>query len=686
MGKITVLDQNTINQIAAGEVVERPASVVKELIENAIDANATAITCEIKEGGISFIRITDNGAGIEKDEIPVAFLRHSTSKIRSVEDLLTIGSLGFRGEALSSISSVAQVELVTKTRNSFIGARYIIEGGQEQNVSEIGCPDGTTFIVRNLFFNTPARRKFLKSATTEAGYISDLMERLAISHPEVSFKFINNNKTVLHTFGNSQLKDIIYHVYGRNVASQLVEVSNQVQDITLQGFVGKPVISRGNRNYENYFINGRYIKSHIISKAIEEAYRPYSMQHKYPFTALHFSVPTERIDVNVHPTKMEIRFTDADEVYQMTYQTLKSALHESNMIPDVLLSSQKKEEKEVLQNIPEPFEQKRLAPAMKPLPEANFVPRGGKTPVSIPSYAFGKPSFLDGAIPSMTKKESEELTKETELSKLKEVIRHSNDMLQAHAVKENTNPMDSEMKESAVYTTNTSPMSSNEMVVLEERVNATSLDQEITDIQQETFITKEEKKKNFQIIGQVFLTYWLVECDQQLYIIDQHAAHEKILYEATMNRLKEKKASDAQMISPPMILSLTMKEEEAVRQHMDTLKMLGFEIEPFGGKEYAVSSVPADMYGLCGEDLFIDFIDELVLDVPKGTPDVILEKIASMSCKAAVKGNQKMSQSEAKALIEQLLSLENPFHCPHGRPIIVSMTKYELEKKFKRVL
>ncbi len=695
MGKITVLDQNTINQIAAGEVVERPASVVKELIENAIDAKATAITCEIKEGGIGFIRITDNGAGIEKDEIPVAFLRHSTSKIRSVEDLLTIGSLGFRGEALSSIASVAQVELVTKTRNSFIGARYIIEGGQEEKLSEIGCPDGTTFIIRNLFFNTPARRKFLKSPTTEAGYISDLMERLAISHPEISFKFINNNKTVLHTFGNSQLKDIIYHVYGRTVASALVEVTNQEKELTLQGFVGKPTISRGNRNYENYFINGRYIKSPIISKAIEEAYRPFSMQHKYPFTALHFSVPTERIDVNVHPTKMEIRFTDADEVYQMTYQTIKRALHESNMIPDVLLSSQKKEEREVLSNIPEPFEQKRLAPAMKPLPEGEFglkdssltkgtfSQRGGKTPVSIPSYAIGKPSFLEGAIPSLSKQESQEMTKETELSKLKEAIKQSNDLLH---INQSMDSMQSEIKEGSVYDehTNENPDGLHNKASL--TINLKQPFKEITDVVQESFITKEESKKIFQIIGQVFLTYWLVECDQQLYIIDQHAAHEKILYEATMKQLKEKKVCDAQMISPPMILSLTMKEEEAVKQHMDSLKMLGFEIEPFGGKEYAVSSVPADMYGLCGENLFIDFIDELVLEVPKGTPDVILEKIASMSCKAAVKGNQKMSPSEARALIEQLLELENPFHCPHGRPIIVSMTKYELEKKFKRVL
>ncbi|MDD5936936.1 MAG: DNA mismatch repair endonuclease MutL [Clostridiales bacterium] len=727
MSKINVLDQNTINQIAAGEVVERPASVVKELIENSIDANATAVTCEIKEGGISFIRITDNGGGIDKEDIPVAFLRHATSKIKSVEDLMTVGSLGFRGEALSSISSVAQVELVTKTRSSFIGARYVIEGGEEQGLSEIGCPDGTTFIIRNLFFNTPARRKFLKSATTEAGYISDLMERLAISHPEISFKFINNNKTILHTFGNRQLKDIIYHVYGRSVAAELVEIQKDTGRISLEGYVGKPIISRGNRNFENYFINGRYIKSGIISKAIEEAYRPYTMQHKYPFTALHFHVPSDLIDVNVHPTKMEIRFTNADEVYQMTYQSLKEALYQANMIPDVVLSEQEKETRKVQNSIPEPFETKRLAPSMKPLagvaevgrPASSYgnssssgktsspisgassiVPRSGGQKIShsgqgvrVPSYAIGKPSFLEGAVPTLTKEESELFTKETELGKLREVIEHVHE---AEIYKKNGNTDETENRKTTEACVARNDLDhAKESVTRENQEKAVEsvttetknkVVDEITDIQQESFISEEEKKKNFQIIGQLFKTYWMVECDQQLYIIDQHAAHEKILYEATMKRLMAKEQCTAQMVSPPLIVTLSLKEEAVLAEHKETLEMLGFEIEPFGGKEYAVSSVPADMYGLSGESLFIEFLDELVQDVPRGTPDVILEKIASMSCKAAVKGNQRLSEAEARTLIEQLLTLENPFHCPHGRPIIVSMTKYELEKKFKRIV
>lgn len=674
MGKITVLDQNTINQIAAGEVVERPASVVKELIENAIDAGASAITCEIKEGGIRFIRITDNGAGIDKEEIPVAFLRHATSKIKSVEDLLTIGSLGFRGEALSSISSVAQVELVTKTRNSLIGSRYMIEGGEEQSLTEIGCPDGTTFLVRNLFFNTPARRKFLKTTMTEAGYISDLMERIAISHPEISFKFINNNKTVLHTFGNSQLKDIIYHIYGRSIAAELVEIQNSTGDVSIYGFAGKPIISRGNRNYENYFINGRYIKSNIIGKAIEEAYRPFTMQHKYPFTALHFVIPSERIDVNVHPTKMEVRFTNAQEIYDMTYETLKSALHKANMIPDVALEEEKKEERNIEQKTPEPFERKRLAPTMKPLEP-------------VPNIAFGKPSFLKQAEVKTSHKEATELTKDTELAKLRKVVSNA---VKAKIQKEEQKAFEeSETITSPVI--RETPMNSTnevipEMTGLPKIFVAEQKEEKLTDVYQETFITKEEEKKNYQMIGQLFSTYWMVECDQQLYIIDQHAAHEKILYERTIKRLKEKTACDSQHITPPMIVTLNLKETAVMMEHMETLTMLGFEIEPFGGNEYAISAVPADLYGLSGENLFIEFLDNMVSEIPKGTPDVILEKIASMSCKAAVKGNQKLSVIEAKSLIEQLLSLENPFHCPHGRPVIVSMTKYELEKKFKRIV
>ncbi len=778
MAKIAVLDQNTINQIAAGEVVERPASVVKELIENAIDAGANAITAEIKEGGISFIRITDNGAGINKEEIPLAFLRHSTSKIRSVEDLLTIGSLGFRGEALSSIASVAQVELITKTRTSFTGVRYVIEGGEEKELSEIGCPEGTTFLIRNLFYNTPARRKFLKSPTTEAGYISDLLERLSISHPNISFKFINNNKTVLHTSGNHNLKDIIYHVYGRDVAAQLVPVVNQNEQVTLEGYVGKPIISRGNRNYENYFINGRYIKSAVITKAIEEAYKPYSMQHKYPFTAIHFTIDPELIDVNVHPTKMEIRFTNSELVYKLTYQAISMALSGKNMIPNVRLEEEEKKEKKVYENVPEPFETNRLKQQMnqqqsrellrnkaerkreeairqmnasnlfsKNMPEVSIPMKDSETTVDNSVQDFIKDTEIMNLYQVVNQgyealKEKEELVSEplnsynlnesggdsldintknnwraphnvngtndigeTYVNNIKNKLDETcdnnvknngnvNDFnrvqdLELNKDLDNKQAMEVESLSETNSFTDKTRNDKNTEVNLPNETNNNVIDGVYDDKAVQTelegvFLSKEAIKKH-RIIGQLFSTYWLVEFDQQLYIIDQHAAHEKILYEATLKRIEDKEFL-SQIISPPIVLTLNLKEEAVIKEHEASLKRLGFEIEHFGGKEYSVSALPADMYGIAGERLLIEFIDDLVEEAPTGTPDIIMEKIASMSCKAAVKGNHTMSVMEAEALIEQLLTLDNPFHCPHGRPIIISMTKYELEKKFKRII
>ena len=362
MPNIHVLDQNTINKIAAGEVIERPASVVKELLENAIDAKATAVTVEIRDGGSSFIRVTDNGCGIEKDEIPLAFLRHSTSKIQSVEDLFTVSSLGFRGEALSSIAAVGQVELITKTSRSMTGNRYQIEGGEERGMEEIGAPDGTTFIVRNLFYNTPVRRKFLKTPMTEGAHVADLVEKIALSHPEISIRFIQNNQNKLHTSGNHNLKDIIYTVYGREITGNLIPVSVSGEAFSVEGFIGKPVIARSNRNFENYYINGRYIKSNIINKAIEEAYKPFMMQHKYPFTMLHIKIEPEFLDVNVHPTKMELRFQNGENVFRMVRDTVAEALRHKELIPKVALEEQRDRKPAAEKRIPmpEPFEQRRM--------------------------------------------------------------------------------------------------------------------------------------------------------------------------------------------------------------------------------------------------------------------------------------------------------------------------------------
>lgn len=618
MPNIAILNQETIDKIAAGEVVERPCSVVKELVENAIDAGSTAITVEIKEGGISFIRITDNGCGIERDQVAVAFYRHSTSKIRSAEDLLTVKSLGFRGEALSSISAVARVELITKTYDELTGTRYVIEGSKELSNEEIGAPDGTTFIVKDLFYNVPARRKFLKTAQTEGSYISDMVEKLALSHPDISFKFINNNQTKLHTSGNGNRKDIIYHIFGREISSSLLEVKHECEYFKVEGFIGKPVITRGNRNYENYFINGRYVKSNILSRAIEEAYKSFLMQHQYPFTVLYFTFFSE-LDVNVHPTKMELRFDNNNEIYVELCDTIYAILSHKEMIPEVPVDSTpapKKIVHEYKEPIPEPFEKRRI----------NEV------------RAAESRSVYGQSVTSAVK--------------------------------------DYSAIEPAVKTPKTSTAYEPAQVV-------TGTQQTLGDYDK-VFLT-ESAKKQFSIIGQLFKTYWLIEFEDKLYIIDQHAAHEKVLYEKTMARLANNDFT-SQRISPPIVMTLDARESEMLEKYRPQIEQFGYEVEHFGGKEYMISAIPDNLFNIDMKDLFIEMLDDFSNATGRQTPDIITEKVASMSCKAAVKGNDKLTLPEINKLIDELLSLDNPYNCPHGRPTIISMSKYEIEKKFKRIV
>ena len=627
MPEIRLLDKNTIDKIAAGEVVDRPSSVVKELVENAIDAKATAVTVEIKEGGIALIRITDNGCGIEKEQIPMAFCRHSTSKIRSVDDLLFISSLGFRGEALSSISAVSQVELITKTGAELTGTRYVIEGGQEKLTEDIGAPNGTTFLIKNLFYNTPARRKFLKTPQTEAGYISDLMERLALSNPEVSFKFINNGQVKLHTSGNGNLKDIIYQIYGRDITANLLEVNAVFDNFSVSGFIGKPIISRGNRNYESYFVNGRYVKSNLISKAIEDAYKGFVMQHKFPFTVLIIDLKSTLVDVNVHPAKMELRFSNGEELYWNLMNELQSVLKGKELIPKIHLDQPGQPSQAPI--LPSKIENIKAAVAKDSPYERKYQDT---------KKEFSKTEFPKKELPKT------ELPK-TEIPKADSV---------ANMVKET--------------------------------ITYESQQLELTDILKEEPKLLDKKSVPYhKIIGQLFDTYWLVEFDEQLYMIDQHAAHEKVLYERTMNNYKKKEFT-SQYVSPPIILSLTMQEEVLLKKYITQFEQLGFEIEPFGGKEYAIRAVPDNLYGINGQDLVVEIMDSLSGLTDKSAPELVLEKVASMSCKAAVKGKQRLSRPEIESLISELLTLDNPYHCPHGRPVIVSMTKYEIEKKFKRVL
>ena len=618
MPNIAILNQETIDKIAAGEVVESPCSVVKELVENAIDAGSTAITVEIKEGGISFIRITDNGCGIEREQVAVAFYRHSTSKIRSAEDLLTVKSLGFRGEALSSISAVARVELITKTYDELTGTRYVIEGSKELSNEEIGAPDGTTFIVKDLFYNVPARRKFLKTAQTEGSYISDMVEKLALSHPDISFKFINNNQTKLHTSGNGNRKDIIYHIFGREISSSLLEVKHECEYFKVEGFIGKPVITRGNRNYENYFINGRYVKSNILSRAIEEAYKSFLMQHQYPFTVLYFTFFSE-LDVNVHPTKMELRFDNNNEIYVELCDTIYAILSHKEMIPEVPVDSTpapKKIVHEYKEPIPEPFEKRRINEVMAAESRSVY---GQSVTSTVKNYSATEPA--------------------------------------AKA------PETSTAYEPAQVVTGT---------------------QQTLGDYDKVFLT-ESSKKQFSIIGQLFKTYWLIEFEDKLYIIDQHAAHEKVLYEKTMARLANKDFT-SQRISPPIVMTLDARECEMLEKYRPQIEQFGYEVEHFGGKEYMISAIPDNLFNIDMKDLFIEMLDDFSNATGRQTPDIITEKVASMSCKAAVKGNDKLTLPEINKLIDELLSLDNPYNCPHGRPTIISMSKYEIEKKFKRIV
>lgn len=643
MPNIAILNQETIDKIAAGEVVERPCSVVKELVENAIDAGSTAITVEIKEGGISFIRITDNGCGIERNQVAVAFYRHSTSKIRSAEDLLTVKSLGFRGEALSSISAVARVELITKTYDQLTGTRYVIEGSKELSNEEIGAPDGTTFIVKDLFYNVPARRKFLKTAQTEGSYISDMVEKLALSHPDISFKFINNNQTKLHTSGNGNRKDIIYHIFGREISSSLLEVKHECEYFKVEGFIGKPVITRGNRNYENYFINGRYVKSNILSRAIEEAYKSFLMQHQYPFTVLYFTFFSE-LDVNVHPTKMELRFDNNNEIYVELCDTIYAILSHKEMIPEVPVDSTpapKKIVHEYKEPIPEPFEKRRI----------NEVRAAESRSV------YGQSVTSAAKAPAV----NEQLT-------------------------DNTSKLQTAKASAAALVAGTG----NSVELAPETSTAYEPAQVVTGTQQtlgdydKVFLT-ESSKKQFSIIGQLFKTYWLIEFEDKLYIIDQHAAHEKVLYEKTMARLANKDFT-SQRISPPIVMTLDARECEMLEKYRPQIEQFGYEVEHFGGKEYMISAIPDNLFNIDMKDLFIEMLDDFSNATGRQTPDIITEKVASMSCKAAVKGNDKLTLPEINKLIDELLSLDNPYNCPHGRPTIISMSKYEIEKKFKRIV
>ena len=668
MPEIQLLDQATINQIAAGEVIDRPSSVVKELLENAIDAKATAITVEIKDGGISFIRITDNGCGIEKDQVRKAFLRHATSKLHTIDDLLDIGSLGFRGEALSSIAAIAQVELISKPPEAMLGISYQIEDGEEKSLTQIGAPDGTTILVRNLFYHVPARKKFLKTAATEGNYINQLMENMAMLRPDISMRFINGGQNKLYTSGNGRLKDLIYTIYGREISSNVLEINYECPLFAVTGYIGKPIISRGNRTFENYYINGRFVKSRLIAAAIEQAYKPFMMQHRYPFTVLHIKIKPELIDVNVHPAKMEVRFQQENEIYELLAGAIENTLRGKEFIPDV--SDDGKAEKKVQekQKLPEPFEQRRLQ-AMKeiiPPPPAEHKIQNEQKPSAEHKTQSEQKLPRNEEQPKVSSKLSEPVCEYK--AEKKQTIKDSDSKW------ESASGIHKRIGQDVSQTFNQMP---------------TQPEQKLEKPEQQTLFTEpllsEKARIHHRLIGQLFDTYWLIQYGNQLYIMDQHAAHEKVNYERLMEAYR-KKERITQFVSPPMVISLTRAEEAILEEFKSEFERIGFTIEPYGGREYAISEIPANLYGINEKELFLEMLSDLEDRGSMQPSELIASKLASMSCKAAIKGGQKISFKEADALVSQLLTLENPYACPHGRPTIITMTKYELEKKFKRIV
>ena len=684
---IHVLDSRTIDRIAAGEVVERPASVVKELVENAIDAGSTAITVEAKEGGIEFIRVTDNGCGIEREQLPTAFLRHATSKIEDADDLNHIASLGFRGEALSSIAAVSRVEIITKRKENLTGTRMVLEGAKEQSIDEIGAPDGTTFLMRNLFFNTPVRRKFLKQPATEGSYITDLMEHLALSRPDISFKFVLGNQTRFHTSGNGDLREVIYRIYGREIAAQLVPIQIEENGIKVEGYLGKPVLVRSNRNFEIYFINGRFIRSGVIAKAIEEGYKQYLMQHKFPLCVLHITMDTETVDVNVHPSKMDVRFSDGMAFARMLSEKIATTLRNREMIPDASLederSIQKKEQEDRKaswkEHTPEVFEKKREE-SYRVMEAAKYeaVPKDRREFIQKPIWQEAHAGIQTSL------RKPEPVSAQTEVQSTAPAATpepKEDDFFVEAAPPEET-------KTSVQVPETTAADAAQPAAPTQEATVET--EPEVANAQQlnlfEEKLLSMQNRSRYRIIGQVFDTYWLIQFEDKLFIIDQHAAHEKVKYERLMKQFHEKSVI-SQRLMPPIIVSLTGQEESILHTYEDAFTQLGFEIEAFGGNEYALRSVPVDLYGCSERELFLAVLDELSQETGnRGSFQVIEEKIASMSCKAAVKGNNRLSLQEAEQLIDELLTLDNPYNCPHGRPTIITMTETDLEKKFKRIV
>ena len=658
---IKVLDQHTIDKIAAGEVIERPSSIVKELVENSIDSGATRITVEVTDGGTSMIRVTDNGSGIEADDVRKAYMSHATSKLDNVDDLMNIVSLGFRGEALSTIAAISQVEMITKTRDSMTGIKYEIHGGKEIEFKEIGAPDGTTIISRNIFYNTPARLKFLKSNVTEASYINDLMTHIALSNPDISIKLISNNKTIIDTQGDGRLRETIYSLYGKDITRGLLEVDYKDETVRITGFIGKPFLSKGNRSFENYFVNKRYVKSAVVNRAIEEAYKTHIMQHKFPYTALFIELPTYMVDVNVHPAKREFRFDDEQGLFRAVFHAVKDALTDKEMIPDAVPFKESVSNSEMVK--PQTGVSQLLSSVNKTAEDISNTQNDNTI----------RENFVSDNTSSKSDNANLFEEKSNTFSSAKDRVDISSNKSggASFSILESLLPQEYRDKLNNLNNNNISKPLPKDSFQQEEM--------------SETRYLSEEAKGHHKIIGQVFKTYWITEYDGTMYIMDQHAAHEKVNYETFLEEFKNRKIL-SQNLFPPEMISLTNKEKVAVLENVDYLKQYGFEIEDFGANDIKLSAMPANLIGLDGREVFNEIVAYLSDGVENVTEDIFVRKLATMGCKAAIKGNQEITEYEVRDLIEKLMKLKDPYTCPHGRPTLVKFTQADLDKMFKRIV
>ena len=704
MAIINLLDKDTINKIAAGEVIEGPAAVVKELVENAIDADANSVTVEIKDGGTSLIRVTDNGKGIGSDDIKMAFLPHATSKIKTADDLTLVSSLGFRGEALASIAAVSEVEVLTKTADEISGIRYVINGGKEEANEPVGTPEGTTFVVRNIFYNTPARKKFLKTAATEGRYVGEVMEHMAVSHPEIAFKFILNSQVKLQTIGNGSLKDVLFYIYGKETTANIIPVNDPdvegepVNGLSVRGYIGKPSLTRGNKEYENYFINGRFIKNKVITRAIEDAYKSFLMQHRFPFTCLLISIDSSLVDVNVHPAKLEARFSDTESLYRLIFHEVDNALRKKDLLPDMGIKQVPDKQPLVREFKPTPKSEKSEGYVIPdiPMPEPFEKSRQGEWKKEL-KPVFNQESFVTE---KAKRDETSPLIKSEVYAPLVSTPASTVNLSELNKSLENKNSFDNVNKDEK----------STKYAHIESVEEKGTAYKKISDYSEEEMVNKSESitverdfntnnnpsSKDFKggilakkalpdikIIGQIFGTYWIMEYDGNVYMIDQHAAHEKVMYEKFVKEISANKVT-SQNLLPPVVVTLSGSQRQIAEEISEHLIQIGFEIEPFGGNEYVIKAVPTELFGISEKEMFFDIIDQYSLEGKKATPDTVLSKLATMACKAAIKGNMNISLIEAKALIEELMSLDNPYNCPHGRPTMIFMSKSDVEKKFKR--